>query len=131
MARVAGSCRRASKTGRWTSSGCSTERELSTTCATRHPIACTSSRATALGSTAFPSICNGVYASSGRTELLNVSRSSTTTNPDWLHNSHAGELLMSEFMEPLGLTARTLAAALEIEESRLQAVIDGSSRMDA
>lgn len=34
-----------------------------------------------------------------------MSKSSiTTTNPDWLHNAHAGELLVSELMEPIGLT---------------------------
>lgn len=60
-----------------------------------------------------------------------MSRSSTTTNPDWLHNSHAGELLVSEFMEPLGLTTEALAEALRVDVSRLIAVIDGTSAMDA
>jgi antitoxin HigA-1 len=60
-----------------------------------------------------------------------VSRSSTITNPDWLHNSHAGELLASEFMEPLGLTIEALADALRVEATRLRAVIDGNDAMDA
>lgn len=60
-----------------------------------------------------------------------MSRSSTTTNPDWLHNSHAGELLVSEFMEPLGLTTEALADELRVELARLRAVIDGSRVMDA
>ena len=60
-----------------------------------------------------------------------MSKSSTTTNPDWLHNSHAGELLVSEFMEPLGLTAATLAEALQIDDVRLRNVIDGTVPMDA
>lgn len=60
-----------------------------------------------------------------------MSRSSTTTNPDWLHNSHAGELLVSEFMEPLGLTTEALADALRVEVSRLRDVINGSAAMDA
>ena len=60
-----------------------------------------------------------------------MSKSSTTTNPDWLHNAHAGELLVSEFMEPLGLTAEALADALRVDVGRLQAVIDGKVAMDA
>lgn len=60
-----------------------------------------------------------------------MSKSSITTNPDWLHNSHAGEMLVSEFMEPLGMTAVTLASALQVDGSRLQAVIDGRLPMDA
>lgn len=60
-----------------------------------------------------------------------MSRSSTTTNPDWLHNSHAGELLVSEFMEPLGLTSEALAGALRVSVARLRGVIDGITVMDA
>lgn len=59
-----------------------------------------------------------------------VSRSSTTTNPDWLHNPHAGELLMSEFMEPLGLDVTALAKAIAVDPARLQAMIDGIARID-
>lgn len=60
-----------------------------------------------------------------------MSRSSTTTNPDWLHNSHAGELLLSEFMEPLGLSPEDVALAIDVGASRVHAVIDGSAPMDA
>ena len=60
-----------------------------------------------------------------------MSRSSTITDPAWLHNSHAGELLVSEFMEPLGLTAEALADALRVDVERLRAVIEGSATMDA
>ena len=60
-----------------------------------------------------------------------MSKSSTITNPDWLHNSHAGELLVSEFMEPLGLTIATLAEALQVDDARLRDVIDGAVPMDA
>lgn len=58
-------------------------------------------------------------------------RSQTTTpSADRLHNSHAGELLASEFMEPLGLTAETLAGALGIEVPRLADVIGGTRAVD-
>lgn len=59
-----------------------------------------------------------------------ASRSPTTTNPDWLHNSHAGELLVSEFMEPLGLEIRDLAKAIAVDESRLKAMIEGRKPVD-
>ncbi len=55
-----------------------------------------------------------------------MSKSPTTTNPDWLHNAHAGELLVSEFMEPIGLTAEARASAIGLDTARLRAVITGS-----
>ncbi len=60
-----------------------------------------------------------------------TSKSSTITNPDWLHNAHAGEILASEFMEPLGLTSVELAAALSVDELRLQSVLSGKKAVDA
>lgn len=59
-----------------------------------------------------------------------MSRSQTITNPDWLHNSHAGELLASEFMEPLDLDAATLAGAIGIAASDIEAVVNGERPMD-
>lgn len=60
-----------------------------------------------------------------------MSKSQTTTDPDWLHNSHAGEMLWLEFMEPLGLDAGTLAHAIVYDEGRLAQVIAGDAPMDA
>lgn len=59
-----------------------------------------------------------------------MSKSSTTIDPNWLHNPHAGELLVSEFMEPLGLAAADLADAIGADAARLQSVIDGDAPMD-
>jgi addiction module HigA family antidote len=59
-----------------------------------------------------------------------MSKSPTTTDPDWLHNSHAGELLWLEFMEPLGMTAVDLASAIGLGAERIQDVIDGKQPMD-
>lgn len=59
-----------------------------------------------------------------------ASKSPTTTDPDWLHNSHAGELLVSEFMEPLDLDSTKLAEAIAVDAARLQAMIDGTARID-
>ena len=61
-----------------------------------------------------------------------MSKSSTTTiDPDWLHNPHAGEMLVAEFMVPLELTADSLAASLAVAPTRLNGVIAGTIRMDA
>lgn len=54
----------------------------------------------------------------------------TTSNPDWLHNPHAGELLVSEFMEPLALDTAVLAEAIAVDPARLQAVITGGTPID-
>ena len=59
-----------------------------------------------------------------------MSRSPIITNPDWLHNSHAGEMLWLEFMEPLGLTADDLAHAVHVPVSRIKTVLDGTLRID-
>lgn len=60
-----------------------------------------------------------------------MSRSqTTTTNPDWLHIPHAGEMLVSEFMEPLQLDIAALAQAIAVHPARLQSMIDGESRID-
>lgn len=53
-----------------------------------------------------------------------------TTDPDWLHNPHAGELLVSEFMEPLGLSEVELASAIGVDPAVLHAVITGTGRIN-
>lgn len=60
-----------------------------------------------------------------------MSRSQTITNPDWLHNAHAGEILASEFMEPLGLDAAELARALGARRADVEVVIAGERPLDA
>lgn len=59
-----------------------------------------------------------------------MSKSSTTTDADRLRNPHAGDLLLSEFMEPLGLDCAALADAIAADPARLQAMIDGTTRVD-
>lgn len=60
-----------------------------------------------------------------------MSRSRTITNPDWLHNAHAGEILASEFMEPLDLDSASLAHAIGADPEHLGMVIRGAEPMDA
>lgn len=59
-----------------------------------------------------------------------MSRSPITTDEEWLHNPHAGELLASEFMEPLGLDAASLASAIGIDVARVHALLTGNARVD-
>lgn len=60
-----------------------------------------------------------------------MSRSSTIIEPDWLDIPHAGDVLASEFVEPLGLTETELADALRVDQARLSAMIAGTSPVDA
>ena len=78
----------------------------------------------------FPSICNGVYALFGAMEVPSVSKSQTITERDWIENDHAGEMLASEFMEPLSLGLIDLAAAIDVSPSRIEALIDGNVPVD-
>ncbi len=60
-----------------------------------------------------------------------MSKSPTITDDDeLLHNPHAGDILASEFMEPLALTAEALAGALQVSAATIHGVIAGSSRVD-
>lgn len=66
-----------------------------------------------------------------------MSRSSTITNDlwsadpqDWLHNPHAGEMLTSEFMEPLDLSAAELAMRLGVPAQRIATLLSGEQRID-
>lgn len=59
-----------------------------------------------------------------------TSKSQITTDPDWLHNAHAGEMLLSEFMEPLGLTIEEIAERIAVPVERIRSVIDGERPVD-
>ncbi|MEM1133420.1 MAG: HigA family addiction module antitoxin [Pseudomonadota bacterium] len=60
-----------------------------------------------------------------------MSKSSTITDPEWLHNAHAGEILLSEFMQPLNMTSKDLAASLAVDSACLDAVISGEKPVSA
>lgn len=60
-----------------------------------------------------------------------MSRSRTITNPDWLHNPHAGKMLASEFLDPIGMGAERLAEAIGAPVEQIEAVIRGDAAMDA
>lgn len=65
-----------------------------------------------------------------------MSRSPTITDEvwssdpeDWLPNPHAGEMLVSEFMEPFQFTASDLAARIGVDAVCLEDVIAGRARI--
>ena len=60
-----------------------------------------------------------------------TSRSQTTTNPDWLDNEHAGQMLVTEFLEPEALTVAQLADEIGVPPERIASVIDGARPIDA
>ena len=60
-----------------------------------------------------------------------TSRSSTIIDPDWLDNEHAGQLLVTEFLEPAELGVKEVAEAIGIASERIVSVIDGVHPMDA
>ncbi len=60
-----------------------------------------------------------------------TSRSQTTTNPDWLENEHAGQVLVAEFLQPEALSVAQLAEKIGITPERIAAVVDGARPIDA
>lgn len=60
-----------------------------------------------------------------------TSKSPTTTNPDWLDNEHAGQVLVAEFIEPGELSVAQLAEEIGVAPERIAAVVDGARPMDA
>lgn len=60
-----------------------------------------------------------------------TSRLQTITNPDWLDNEHAGQLLDTQFLEPEALTIEQLADDIEVAPDRITAVVEGVRPIDA
>jgi len=53
------------------------------------------------------------------------------TDPDWLDNEHAGQLLVTQFLEPEKLTIEQLADDIEVAPDRITAVVEGVRPIDA
>jgi addiction module HigA family antidote len=52
-----------------------------------------------------------------------MSKSSTTTERgDLLHNPHAGEILLEEFLKPMGLSQSALARAIGVPPRRINEI---------
>jgi addiction module HigA family antidote len=64
-----------------------------------------------------------------------ASKSSTITDPEQdnelLHNPHAGEILLSEFLEPMGLSQNALARAISVPPRRINEIVLGKRAVSA
>ena len=61
-----------------------------------------------------------------------MSRSSTTTtDPDLLANPHPGEILLEEFLKPLGLSQNALARATHVPPRRINELVLGKRAVTA
>ncbi len=59
-----------------------------------------------------------------------MSRSSTTT-ADLLPNPHPGEILLEEFLKPMGLSQNTLARAVHVPPRRINEIVLGKRAVTA
>lgn len=56
---------------------------------------------------------------------------SPTTIEDLLHNPHAGEILLSEFLQPMGLSQNALARAIGVPPRRINEIVLGKRAVTA
>ncbi len=59
-----------------------------------------------------------------------TSKLPTITNPDWLENEHAGQMLVSEFLEPERLSIEQLASDIGVPPERVASVVEGTVPVD-
>ena len=71
----------------------------------------------------------GASALFGRTEVLRMSRSSTTTKV--IPNPTPGEMLLAEFIEPMGLSQNGLARAIGVPPRRINEIVLGKRSITA
>ena len=60
-----------------------------------------------------------------------MSRSSTTTRRDLLPNPHPGEILLEEFLNPMGLSQNALARAIQVPPRRINELVLGKRAVTA
>jgi len=61
-----------------------------------------------------------------------MSRSSTTmTDDEWLPNPHPGEILLEEFLKPMGLSQNALARAVHVPPRRINELVLGKRSVTA
>ncbi len=65
-----------------------------------------------------------------------MSRSSTTIAKkkgasDWVRNPHPGEILLEEFLKPLGLSQNALARAVKVSPRRINELVLGKRAVSA
>jgi antitoxin HigA-1 len=78
------------------------------------------------------SMTNGAFASDGRTEMLKKSKSQiiTETKRD-LPPIHPGEVLLEDFLKPLGITQYRLAKSIKVPQRRIGEIVAGRRSLSA
>jgi addiction module HigA family antidote len=80
----------------------------------------------------FGSMNNGRSALSGMREDRRMSKSSTiTSRSGLLHNPHPGEILLEEFLKPMGLSQNALARAVHVAPRRINEIVLGKRDVTA
>jgi antitoxin HigA-1 len=72
---------------------------------------------------------SGGFASAGRTEVPPMSKSSTTTRQ--IHNPTPGEILLEEFLKPMGVSQNGLARAIKVPPRRINEIVLGKRAITA
>ncbi len=60
-----------------------------------------------------------------------MSKSSTIIETEYLHNPSPGEILLEEFLRPLGLSQTALAGALHVSPRRINEIVLGKRSITA
>jgi addiction module HigA family antidote len=84
---------------------------------------------TAVASTASASTISTASALSGPTKERKTSKSLTTT--DLLPPVKPGEILLEDFLKPLGISQYKLARAISVPETRINAIVRGTRAITA
>jgi addiction module HigA family antidote len=75
---------------------------------------------------------NGAFALYGMREDRHVSKSSTITSKSGLlPNPHPGEILLEEFLKPMGLSQNALARAVHVAPRRINEIVLGKRAVTA
>jgi addiction module HigA family antidote len=77
------------------------------------------------------SMASGESALRGGKDVQPMSKSSTTTNVDWLPNPTPGEILLEDFLRPLGLSQTALAVAVRVPPRRINEIVLGKRAVTA
>src|SRR5690606_22935556 len=86
--------------------------------------------AIASDSGAFALMTNGASVLSGIPEDHEMSESSTITE-DMLPNPHPGEILLEEFLKPMGLSQNALARSVHVPPRRINEIVLGQRGVTA
>src|SRR5580700_6443935 len=83
------------------------------------------------GNIRFASMTSGESALCGGKEVWPMSKSSTITDVEYLPNPTPGEILLEDFLRPLGLSQTALAVAVRVPPRRINEIVLGKRAVTA